>query len=85
MSCLSLALLLLRNKVLKCYLERANGLNKLYRAQIAKNVMRAKRCSSESSFSTFCRLRELKFNTNVYVTLREIKGLNFQYSMWHVL
>ena len=72
-----LRLLLLRNKVLKRYLERANGSIKLHRAQIAKNVMRAKRCSGESSFSTFFRLGEIKFTTNVYITLREIKRLNF--------
>ena len=77
MSCLSL--LLLKNKVLKRYLERVNGSIRLHRAQIAKNVMRAKRCSGESSFSTFCRLREINFITNVDVTLREIKELNFQY------
>ena len=77
MSCLSL--LLLKNKVLKRYLERVNGSIRLHRAQIAKNVMRAKRCSGESSFSTFCRLREINFITNVHVTLREIKELNFQY------
>ena len=77
MICLSL--LLIRYKVLKRNLERANGSIKLHRAQIAKNVMRAKRCSSESSFSTFCRLREINFITNVHVTLREIKELNFQY------
>ena len=77
MICLSL--LLIRYKVLKRYLERANGSIKLHRAQIAENVMRAKRCSGESSFSTFCRLREINFITNVDVTLREIKELNFQY------
>ena len=83
MICLSLSLL--RNKVLKRYLQRANGSIKLHRAQIAENVMRAKRCSGESSFSTLCRLCEINFITNVYVTLREIKRLNFQYSIWHVL
>lgn len=83
MICLSLSLL--RNKVLKRNLQRLNGSIKLHRAQIAENVMRAKRCSGESSFSTFCRLREINFITNVHVTLREIKGLNFQYSTWHIL
>ena len=83
MICLSLSLL--RNKVLKRYLERTNGSIKLHRAPIAKNVTRSKRCSGESSFSTFCRLREINFITNVHVTLREIKGLNFQYSTWHIL
>ena len=77
MICLSL--LLIRYKVLKRNLERTNGSIKLHRAPNAKNVTRSKRCSGESSFSTFCRLREINFITNVDVTLREIKELNFQY------